>query len=278
MSEDLINEIEAIQSIYGHDVLREADAAFVYVLSIPNRQSSLRVSFPPDYPESIPQFLGTESAVRKGYGTHVLNTARATLFSVFTPGSVCLFDLLQELETALTEESNGQQLSSSDPEEDASLVPNAALSDACDVEEEPCWVLSSPVTEKKSTFVARACAVTSPPQAQASVAQLGSDKRAAKASHHIFAYRIHAVGEVIHQDFDDDGESTAGRRLLRLLQAMNVWDVLVVVSRWYGGIKLGPNRFNIINNVAREAVVRGGWTKSSIKIDQGQKQGRPCID
>ena len=267
MSEDLINEIEAIQSIYGHDVLREADAAFVYILSIPNRQLSLRVSFPSDYPESTPQLLGTESAVRKGYGIHVLDTARATLCSVFTPGSVCLFDLLQELETALAEESNGQQLSSSDPEEYASLVPNAALSDACDLGEEPCWVLSSPVTEKKSTFVARACAVTSPAQAQASVAHLGSDKRSTKASHHISAYRIHAVGEVIYQDFDDDGENTAGRRLLRLLQAMNVWDVLVVVSRWFGGINLGPNRFNIINNVAREAVVKGGWTKSSIKID-----------
>ena len=264
MSEDLVNEIEAIQSIYGHDVLREADAAFVYILSIPNRQSSLRISFPPDYPESIPQLLGTESAVRKGHGIHVLETARATLFSVFTPGSVCIFDLLQKLEIASTEEFDGQQLASSDPKENASLVPDAALSDACDLEEEPCWVLSSPVTEKKSTFVARVCAVSSPAQAQASVAHLGSDKCSAKASHHIFAYRIHAVGEVIYQDFDDDGENTAGRRLLCLLQAMNVWDVLVVVSRWYGGIKLGPNRFNIINNVAREAVVKGGWTRGSI--------------
>lgn len=48
---------------------------------------------------------------------------------------------------------------------------------------------------------------------------------------------------------------------------MNVWDVLVVVSRWYGGVKLGPDRFSIINNVAREAVVKGGWTKSGIMKD-----------
>ena len=44
---------------------------------------------------------------------------------------------------------------------------------------------------------------------------------------------------------------------------MNVWDVLVVVSRWYGGVKLGSDRFRIINNVAREALVEGGWTKSN---------------
>ena len=46
------------------------------------------------------------------------------------------------------------------------------------------------------------------------------------------------------------------------LVIQNVWNVLVVVSRWYGGVKLGPDRFSIINNVAREAVVEGGWTRS----------------
>lgn len=40
---------------------------------------------------------------------------------------------------------------------------------------------------------------------------------------------------------------------------MEVWGVLVVVSRWYGGVKLGPDRFRCITGVAREAVVRGGW-------------------
>ncbi|KAL9138203.1 MAG: hypothetical protein Q9175_000579 [Cornicularia normoerica] len=271
MSEDLANEIEAIQSIYGNDVLREADCGFVYILSTPNKEASLRLLFPPDYPESIPQLLGTErtgAQARKGYGSHVLDIARATLLSVFIPGSVCLFDLLQELDTALVEESNGQHFPPANPEDDASPVLNAAPS-VSGLGKEPCWILSSAVTEKKSTFVARACSVTSPAQAKACVAHLlDSDKRAAKASHHITAYRIRALStaesmsEVTYQDYDDDGENAAGARVLHLLQVMNVWDVLVVVSRWYGGVKLGPDRFSIINNVAREAVVEGGWTKS----------------
>lgn len=70
--------------------------------------------------------------------------------------------------------------------------------------------------------------------------------------------------EITYQDCDDDGETAAGGRLLHLLQVMNVWDVLVVVSRWYGGIKLGPDRFSIINKVAREAIVKGGWTGSKM--------------
>ena len=30
--------------------------------------------------------------------------------------------------------------------------------------------------------------------------------------------------------------------------------VLVVVSRWYGGTQLGPRRFALINNVARDVL------------------------
>ena len=270
MSEDLVNEIEAIQSIYGNDVLREVECASIYILSIPRMETSLRVSFPRDYPGSIPQLLGIETTgARKGHGSHVLDTARSTLLSVFNPGSVCLFDLLQELDTALTAESNSQQFSPADLEDDMRLSLNAKPSDTFTLEEEPRWVLSSTVTEKKSTFVARACSVTSPAQAQACVSYLlDSDKRATKATHNISAFRIRAPftagsrSEITYQDFDDDGENAAGGRLLHLLQVMNAWDVLVVVSRWYGGIKLGPDRFSIINNVAREAVVKGSWTES----------------
>ena len=56
-----------------------------------------------------------------------------------------------------------------------------------------------------------------------------------------------------YQDYDDDGESAAGGRLLHLLQLMDVWNVVVVVTRWYGGVHLGPDRFRLINAAAREA-------------------------
>ena len=196
MSEDLANEIEAIRSIYGDDVLREADGSFNYILSIPHREASLRLSFPPDYPDSIPQLLGTErtgTQARKGYGSHVLDLARATLLSTFIPGSVCLFDLLQELDTALGQESNDQQSSPPDRENDANLVLNAGPS-VSDLYGEPRWTFSSVITEKKSTFVARACSVTSLAQAQACVAHLlDTDKRVAKASHNVRAFRIRAT-------------------------------------------------------------------------------------
>lgn len=47
-------------------------------------------------------------------------------------------------------------------------------------------------------------------------------------------------------------ESMAGQKLASLLELMGTNDVLVVVSRWFGGTLLGPVRFKYIANVARE--------------------------
>ncbi|KAG5926753.1 hypothetical protein E4U42_002972, partial [Claviceps africana] len=60
--------------------------------------------------------------------------------------------------------------------------------------------------------------------------------------------------ELQFQDCDDDGETAAGGRLLHLMQVMDVWGVVVVVSRWFGGVKLGPRRFAVINAVARDGL------------------------
>ena len=69
------------------------------------------------------------------------------------------------------------------------------------------------------------------------------------------------------QDHDDDGESAAGSRLLHLLQIMDVTNVVVVVTRWYGGILLGPSRFTHINNAARSLL------EASSIIDTNQQDG-----
>ncbi len=277
MYDDLNDELEAIQSIYGEHTLRKVDDG-LYVLSIPQSPSSIRLSFPIDYPESSPQVLGTDTIgehMKKGYGRHIVDTAQATIGRVFIPGSVCLFDLLQELEVSLAHQSEFQESLPSVNVEDSeeSVQPLVSLLPP-ELEEEPKWITSAPVIEKKSTFVARACSVKNPLQAKACVVHLlDTEKRVAKATHNITAYRIRSpaasasTNEIIYQDCDDDGETAAGGRLLHLLQVMDVWNVLVVVSRWYGGVKLGPERFSIINNVAREAVVEGGWTRSRIMKD-----------
>lgn len=284
------------------------DGLHIYALSLKQHHVTLRMCFPPGYPAAAPPELqGTESVestVPKGHGLHILTTARRILNAIFVPGQVCLFDLLQALEEELVPPIEIGEIADKNDEEgkdgkgsnrpvststsSASLltiqktttsIPNktnlpssASSSSSLPPASEhipPTWLLSTTITEKKSIFLARACTVTSPDHAQSCIAHLiATDRRAAKATHNITAYRIRnpsattrGTSDLTFQDCDDDGESAAGSRVLHLLQVMEAWGVLVVVSRWFGGVKLGPDRFRIINQVVREVVVKGGWGK-----------------
>lgn len=53
--------------------------------------------------------------------------------------------------------------------------------------------------------------------------------------------------------FEDDGEKWAGKKLLELLIASED-EGLLCVARWYGGILLGPTRFDHIVHVAADAL------------------------
>jgi len=47
------------------------------------------------------------------------------------------------------------------------------------------------------------------------------------------------------------------------LQILDVKNVVVVISRWFGGILLGGDRFKFINNAARDALELGHHIPSS---------------
>lgn len=49
-----------------------------------------------------------------------------------------------------------------------------------------------------------------------------------------------------------------------LSQILDVQNVMVVVSRWYGGILLGPDRFKHICNCARAILVQGGYVDLAV--------------
>ena len=121
-----------------------------------------------------------------------------------------------------------------------------------------------PLTDRRSTFQAHLSPVHSVAEALEALSSLKSNKKISTATHNISAYRISGgPHNTCLQDCDDDGESHAGSRLLHLLQILEVKDVVVVVSRWYGGIQLGPDRFKHINNVARDLLMRCGYIDDS---------------
>lgn len=85
---------------------------------------------------------------------------------------------------------------------------------------------------KHSRFIAQAAPATSPQAALAFLAQVADPD----ATHNCWAYRIGA-----EYRSSDDGEpaSTAGRPILAAIEGQGYDQVVVVVTRWYGGIKLG---------------------------------------
>ena len=88
---------------------------------------------------------------------------------------------------------------------------------------------------KGSRFVADAAPVAGEPAALAFVDRVRG--QSPDASHHCWAYRL----EDGRRRLDDDGEprDTAGAPILRHLQGAGLADVVVVVTRWFGGTKLG---------------------------------------
>ena len=271
MNEDLRNEIEAINSIYGDDSLSLSDEPNIFVLRLPQQNTSLRLRFPGDYPAAPPAVLGTESSgqhTRKGEAGQVADVFRNILGNVHQPGDVCLFDVIEEVNSTLTSATNpavedeGRDgvPSISKPEQLGEVTnpkPQSFLP-----EEEPLWILSDVIIELKSVFIARCAAVSSPEQAKRYLQHLlDNDKKIRTATHNITAWRIRGEHGTTFQDCDDDGETAAGGRVLHLMQLMGIWDAMVVVTRWFGGHQLGPKRFSIINTVARDALVKGEFVQ-----------------
>ncbi|QLQ80622.1 hypothetical protein HG537_0D06230 [Torulaspora globosa] len=145
------------------------------------------------------------------------------------------------------------------------------------------WNESEVLVDRKSKFQARSCAIKDQADIPSLLQILLQDKRIARASHpHMYAWR---TGELksrpakdikvpktdkragtgtakvfnVHQGSSDGGESGAGQRLLTLLEQANVVNVLVVVTRWYGGTPLGPARFRHISSTAVESLKKGGF-------------------
>ncbi len=80
----------------------------------------------------------------------------------------------------------------------------------------------------------------------ATLATLKKDRRYAKATHNSWAASL-SNGALK----GDDGESGAGMVILRMLERADLTDHLIIVTRWYGGKKLGGDRFRRVQDCVR---------------------------
>lgn len=64
-------------------------------------------------------------------------------------------------------------------------------------------------------------------------------ERERKASHHCFAYRLGRDGDDFRYDDDGEPSGTAGQPILRQIDGRDLTNTLVIVTRYFGGTKLG---------------------------------------
>ena len=98
--------------------------------------------------------------------------------------------------------------------------------------------VSAEIIEKKSKFIANIFYVENIEEVEEILKNLR--KKYFDARHNCFAFRIITKTGVIER-FSDDGEpsGTAGSPMLSLITNQNIGNVLVVVTRYFGGILLG---------------------------------------
>ena len=117
---------------------------------------------------------------------------------------------------------------------------------------------SAPIEDRSSTFIG----LFSPSLKPKDLQKLDE---IASASHKILAWRRESNQQSITggvkyiTDFDDDGEKYGGKKIAKVLENMQVVGACVV-ARWYGGVLLGPVRFEHIERCATGAVKK--WQES----------------
>ncbi|CCI39916.1 unnamed protein product [Albugo candida] len=284
-----IDEFDALQSIYANDFdtfVNESTGCGIQsirscIIKFPGQFSlALFVEFPPTYPS-------VEAPIGRIHNSFGLKSEQCSwiiekLKECFqqSKGQPCIYEWIEYIRETIVLPATDEQILSSDmnkePERKAvplkSKMTRPRMSqytrNLC-IEKRiaPYIYHTDTIIDRKSVFQAHIVNVNSTEDVSAFIGVLLSDRKIARATHNILAYRI--VSDHTLKDNDSDGEDGAGSKLSHLLQVTNVKNVAVVVSRWYGGIHLGPVRFKHILSIARQGLEAAGFIRT-----EGSKIGR----
>jgi putative IMPACT (imprinted ancient) family translation regulator len=100
-------------------------------------------------------------------------------------------------------------------------------------------VLEDILRDRGSRYAASAGVVQSKAEIDRFLATLRRRRKFDRATHHSWAAVLAEGGPLKN----DDGEAGAGSVILKMLEREGLTDHIVVVTRWYGGVNLGGDRF-----------------------------------
>jgi putative IMPACT (imprinted ancient) family translation regulator len=111
-------------------------------------------------------------------------------------------------------------------------------------------ILEDILRDRGSRYAASTGAVRSRAEIDAFLATLRRRRKFDKATHHSWAAVLSDGGPLK----GDDGEAGAGAVILKMLEREGLLDHIVVVTRWYGGVHLGGDRFAHVVACTRAAL------------------------
>jgi putative IMPACT (imprinted ancient) family translation regulator len=111
------------------------------------------------------------------------------------------------------------------------------------------------IVDRRSKYAVTAFPVGSAADFEAGMKALLKDKKFRQADHNIAAYRLREADDRM-AEYKNDGynspskESGAGILILDLMRHKGLEGWCIVVTRWYGGVHLGADRFKHVRNAA----------------------------
>lgn len=111
-------------------------------------------------------------------------------------------------------------------------------------------IIENVISDRGSRYAVSGGVVAGRAGAESFLADLRRIRKFARATHSSWAVVLEADGR---RDplRNDDGESGAGAVILRMLEREGLVNHIVVVTRWYGGVKLGGDRFRHVTAAVR---------------------------
>lgn len=116
-----------------------------------------------------------------------------------------------------------------------------------------------------SRFIANAARASTVDDAKAFLAAIRQEMP--DASHHVYAYRV-GYGSSVTEGMSDDGEpsGTSGPPILAVLRGSGLGDTIVVVTRYFGGTKLGTG--GLVRAYGDAARIVLSELKTELKIER----------
>ncbi|XP_049849563.1 protein IMPACT-like [Schistocerca gregaria] len=257
------NEISCLADIYGREFeqISICPSRYKVVIDMGNDLPPviLSISLPEDYPNKPPRYELHFNLENWQTHTFVSETSLASminpLMQLHDPDNQC--NLVRAIEWVRENAPSYVRLPSSEDNSECVSPNQRTLGDRVPKEMQskhksggplPTIFHGSITTNKKSRFQAHLACAISDLEVNQILEEICTDKKIASATHPcIYAVRLQLdPNEEPVEMQHNGGEAGAAQRLMHILHTRKIKNILIVVTRWFGGTMLGPDRFREI--------------------------------